>query len=121
MKLHLVEGDIIDQRKILRRLSELQYTRNDLELRRGTFQVKGEIIDIFPADSEKEALRIELFDKEIENLYLFDPLTGQIIKKLKRFTVFPKTHYVHFQSLDQILLYLKIDCSHFQNLKCQNY
>ncbi|CAI8326574.1 MAG: UvrABC system protein B [Gammaproteobacteria bacterium] len=94
MKLHLVEGDIIDQRKILRRLSELQYTRNDLELRRGTFQVKGEIIDIFPADSEKEALRIELFDKEIENLYLFDPLTGQIIKKLKRFTVFPKTHYV---------------------------
>ena len=94
MKLHLVAGDIIDQRQILKRLTELQYSRNDLELRRGTYQVKGEILDIFPADSEKEALRVELFDKEIENLYIFDPLTGQIYKKINRFTVYPKTHYV---------------------------
>ena len=94
MKLHLVAGDIIDQRQILKRLTELQYSRNDLELRRGTYQVKGEILDIFPADSEKEALRVELFDKEIENLYIFDPLTGQINKKINRFTVYPKTHYV---------------------------
>ena len=94
MKLHLVTGDIVNQRQILKRLTELQYTRNDLELRRGTYQVKGEIIDIFPADSEKEALRVELFDKEIENLYTFDPLTGQIYKKVNRFTVYPKTHYV---------------------------
>jgi excinuclease ABC subunit B len=94
MKLHLVAGDIVNQRQILKRLTELQYARNDLELRRGTYQVKGEIIDIFPADSEKEALRVELFDKEIENLYTFDPLTGQIYKKVNRFTVYPKTHYV---------------------------
>jgi excinuclease ABC subunit B len=94
MKLHLVTGDIINQRQILKRLTELQYARNDLELRRGTYQVKGEIIDIFPADSEKEALRVELFDKEIENLCTFDPLTGQIYKKVNRFTVYPKTHYV---------------------------
>jgi excinuclease ABC subunit B len=94
MKLHLVTGDIINQRKILKRLVELQYTRNDLELRRGTYQVKGEIIDIFPADSEKEALRVELFDEEIESLVIFDPLTGQLIKKINRYTVYPKTHYV---------------------------
>ena len=94
MKLHLVAGDIIDQRKILKRLVELQYTRNDLELRRGTYQVKGEIIDIFPADSEKEALRVELFDREIESLSVFDPLTGALIKRINRFTVYPKTHYV---------------------------
>ena len=94
MKLHLVVGDIINQRKILKRLIELQYMRNDLELRRGTYQVKGEIIDIFPADSEKEALRVELFDKEIESLSIFDPLTGQLIKRINRFTIYPKTHYV---------------------------
>ena len=94
MKLHLVAGDLIDQRKILKRLVELQYTRNDLELRRGTYQVKGEIIDIFPADSEKEALRVELFDREIESLSVFDPLTGAIIKRINRFTIYPKTHYV---------------------------
>ena len=94
MKLHLVAGDLIDQRKILKRLVELQYTRNDLELRRGTYQVKGEIIDIFPADSEKEALRVELFDREIESLSVFDPLTGALIKRINRFTIYPKTHYV---------------------------
>ena len=99
MKFHIVSGDIIDQRKILKKLTELQYTRNDLELRRGTYQVKGEIIDIFPADSEKDAIRLELFDKEIESIYIFDPLTGQIIKKIKRCTIFPKTHYVTPQEI----------------------
>ena len=108
MILHLVVGDIIDRRTIYKRLTELQYERNDTELRRGTFSVKGEIIDIFPADSEKEALRIELFDKEIENLYLFDPLTGSIIKKLKRFTVYPKTHYVTPQEIiDNAIIEIK--------------
>ena len=81
MILHMVIGDIIDQRKILRRLSELQYARNDLELRRGTYQVRGEIIDIFPADSEREAIRAELCGDEIENLYTFDPLTGEVLIK----------------------------------------
>jgi excinuclease ABC subunit B len=93
MILHLVRGDIIDQRNILRRLAELQYLRNDVELRRGTYRVRGEIIDIHPADSEREAIRIELFDEEIENLSIFDPLTGEVIKKVARFTVYPKTHY----------------------------
>jgi excinuclease ABC subunit B len=93
MILHLVRGDVIDQRHILRRLAELQYLRNDVELRRGTYRVRGEVIDIHPADSEREAIRIELFDEEIENLSIFDPLTGEVIKKVARFTVYPKTHY----------------------------
>ena len=93
MILHLVRGDVIDQRNILRRLAELQYLRNDVELRRGTYRVRGEVIDIHPADSEREAIRIELFDEEIENLSIFDPLTGEIIKKVARITVYPKTHY----------------------------
>ncbi len=94
MVLHLDRGDRIDQRRILRRLAELQYTRNDLELRRGTFRVRGEIIDVHPADSEREAVRIELFDDEIENLSFFDPLTGEVIRSVPRLTIFPKTHYV---------------------------
>jgi excinuclease ABC subunit B len=93
MILHLVRGDVVDQRNILRRLAELQYLRNDVELRRGTYRVRGEVIDIHPADSEREAVRIELFDDEIENLSIFDPLTGEVIKKVARFTVYPKTHY----------------------------
>ncbi len=93
MILHLVRGDVVDQRNILRRLAELQYLRNDLELRRGTYRVRGEVIDIHPADSEREAIRIELFDDEIENLSIFDPLTGKLVKKVARFTVYPKTHY----------------------------
>ena len=93
MILHLVRGDIVDQRNILRRLAELQYLRNDLELRRGTYRVRGEVIDIHPADSEREAIRVELFDEEIENISLFDPLTGEVIKKVARITVYPKTHY----------------------------
>ena len=93
MILHLVRGDIVDQRNILRRLAELQYLRNDVELRRGTYRVRGEVIDIHPADSEREAIRVELFDEEIENISLFDPLTGEVIKKVARITVYPKTHY----------------------------
>ncbi len=93
MILHLVRGDMVDQRHILRRLAELQYLRNDVELRRGTYRVRGEVIDIHPADSEREAIRVELFDEEIENLSIFDPLTGEIIKKVARITVYPKTHY----------------------------
>jgi len=94
MVLHLSRGEIIDQRKILRRLAEMQYTRNQLELKRGTFRVNGDIIDIHPADSENEAVRIELFGDEIEKLSFFDFLTGEIIKIVPRLTVYPKTHYV---------------------------
>ena len=94
MILHLVRGEKVDQRAILRRLADLQYTRNDLELARGTFRVRGEIIDIHPAESDQDALRVELFDDEIESLSLFDPLTGKVLRKLPRYTVYPKTHYV---------------------------
>ena len=94
MVLHLSRGEIIDQRKILRRLAELQYTRNQLELKRGTFRVNGDIIDIHPADSENEAVRIELFGDEIEKLSFFDFLTGEIVKTVPRLTIYPKTHYV---------------------------
>ncbi|QDZ90945.1 excinuclease ABC subunit UvrB [Shewanella decolorationis] len=94
MLLHLRQGDTMGQRDILKRLSELQYTRNDLELQRGTFRVRGEVIDIFPADSDRYGIRVELFDDEIERLSEFDPLTGQIVKRIARTTVYPKTHYV---------------------------
>lgn len=94
MLLHLRQGDLMGQREILQRLSELQYTRNDIELQRGTFRVRGEVIDIFPADSERDAIRVELFDDEIDRLSLFDPLTGHILQRIARTTVYPKTHYV---------------------------
>ncbi|WP_026375491.1 excinuclease ABC subunit UvrB [Aestuariibacter salexigens] len=94
MLLHLRQGDLMDQRAILRRLAELQYKRNDLAFERGTFRVRGDVIDIFPADSEKQAVRVELFDEEIEKISLFDPLTGAVEKSVVRVTVFPKTHYV---------------------------
>src|SRR3990167_6113972 len=93
MVLHLSRGDQIDQRKVLRRLAELQYTRNQTELHRGTYRVNGDVIDIFPADSNRDAIRIELFDEEVDNIMSFDPLTGHIIQKLPRVTIFPKTHY----------------------------
>jgi excinuclease ABC subunit B len=93
MLLHLVVGDEIDQRSILRRLAELQYKRNDLELKRGTYRVRGEVIDVHPADSEREAVRIELFDAEVEKLSYFDPLTGEVSRSVKRMTIYPKTHY----------------------------
>ncbi|MCC7254376.1 MAG: excinuclease ABC subunit UvrB [Dokdonella sp.] len=93
MRLILARGERIEQRKLLRHLTELQYVRGDLELRRGSYRVRGEVIDVFPAESEIEALRIELFDGEIENLSLFDPLTGAVLRKVPRYVVYPKTHY----------------------------
>jgi excinuclease ABC subunit B len=94
MVLHLVRGDKIDQRELIRRLTEMQYSRNEFELRRSTYRVRGEVIDIHPAESDSEALRVELFDGEIENLSLFDPLTGQQQRKVPRYTIYPKSHYV---------------------------
>ena len=94
MVLHLDVGDEIDQRIILRRLAELQYSRNEVDFKRATFRVRGDVIDIFPADSDKEAVRIELFDSEIEAIKFFDPLTGEIFREVPRVTIFPKTHYV---------------------------
>ena len=94
MVLHLDRGDRLDQRKVLRRLADMQYTRNELDLSQGTYRVRGDVIDIFPAESEREALRVELFDDEIESLSLLDPLTGELLRKLPRYTVYPSTHYV---------------------------
>jgi excinuclease ABC subunit B len=94
MLLHISRGECIDQRAILRRLAEMQYTRNDLDFSRGTYRVKGEIIDIFPAESDDEAIRLSLFDEEVEAISYFDPLTGATIRKVARVTIYPKTHYV---------------------------
>ena len=94
MVLHLVRGEPIDQRRLLRRLAEMQYTRNDLDLQPGSFRVRGDVIDVFPAESAREAVRIELFDDRIENLSLIDPLTGQTLGRIPRYTVYPGTHYV---------------------------
>ncbi len=94
MVLHLVRGDKTDQRKLLRRLADMQYTRNELDLTQGTYRVRGDVIDIFPAESEREAVRVELFDDVIDSITLFDPLTGAIARKVPRFTVYPGTHYV---------------------------
>lgn len=94
MMLHLVRGDQITQRDIIRRLAELQYTRNDMDFQRGTYRVRGDLIDVFPAESDEQAIRIELFDDEVEQLSSFDPLTGEIYQRLARITVYPKTHYV---------------------------
>ena len=94
MVLHLVRGDRFDQRKLLRRLAEMQYTRNELDLTQGTYRVRGDVIDIFPAESEREAVRVELLDDTIDSITLFDPLTGAIARKVPRFTVYPGTHYV---------------------------
>jgi|TARA_B110000208_G_scaffold191842_2_gene260459 excinuclease ABC subunit B len=112
MVVHLDRGDKIDQRALLKRLTDLQYTRNDMELRRATYRVRGDVIDIYPAESEKTAIRIELFDDEIERLSYFDPLTGSLIKVVPRLTVFPKSHYVTpretiLSALDHIKLELK--------------
>jgi|TARA_B110000208_G_scaffold45630_1_gene60480 excinuclease ABC subunit B len=94
MLLHLVRGDLIDQRSILRRLAELQYTRNDAVFQRSTYRVRGDVIDIYPADSAQEAVRIETFDDVVENISLFDPLTGEVLRRVPRITVYPKSHYV---------------------------
>lgn len=94
MVLHISVGEHIDQRGLLRRLAELQYSRNDADFRRATYRVRGDVIDIFPAESDYEAVRVELFDDEVESICLFDPLTGEIVSKTPRVTIFPKTHYV---------------------------
>ena len=94
MVLHLDRGDRVDQRYILRRLADMQYTRNDMDLQRATYRVRGDVIDIYPADSDQHAIRVELFDDEIEELSYFDPLTGEVLRKVPRLTVFPKSHYV---------------------------
>ena len=94
MVLHLDRGDEVDQRTLLRRLAELQYQRNEVEFKRSMYRVRGDVIDVFPADSEKEALRIELFGNEIESLKIFDPLTGEILREVPRITIYPKSHYV---------------------------
>ncbi len=112
MVLHLSRGDLIDQRAILRRLSALQYRRNEIELSRGSYRVRGDVIDIYPAESDDEAVRVELFDDEIEALSLFDPLTGESKRKVPRYTVFPKTHYatpreVTLNAVEQIKVELK--------------
>ena len=94
MVLHIVRGDRIDQRTILRRLAEMQYKRNELDLAQGNYRVRGDVIDVFPAESERDAVRIELFDEEVESLSYFDPLTGEVLRRVPRLTIFPKTHYV---------------------------
>ena len=94
MVLHLDRGDRVDQRYILRRLADMQYTRNDMDLQRATYRVRGDVIDIYPADSDQHAIRVELFDDEIEELSYFDPLTGEVLRRVPRLTVFPKSHYV---------------------------
>ncbi|WP_353570227.1 excinuclease ABC subunit UvrB [Candidatus Albibeggiatoa sp. nov. BB20] len=112
MVLHFIRGEQVEQRFILRRLAELQYTRNDIVLERGCYRVHGEVIDIYPAESDRDAIRIELFDDEIEQLSYFDPLTGKTLRKVPRLTVYPKTHYVTprhvlLQAIDNIKLELK--------------
>ncbi|MGH8280998.1 MAG: excinuclease ABC subunit UvrB [Gammaproteobacteria bacterium] len=112
MVLHLSRGDRVDQRRILRRLAEMQYIRNELELTPGTYRVRGEVIDIFPAESDREALRVELFDDEVTALSLFDPLTGAVSRALPRFTVYPSSHYVTprstlLEAVDKIKIELK--------------
>jgi excinuclease ABC subunit B len=117
MVLHLNRGDKIDQRFILRRLTELQYTRNDIDFRRATYRVRGEIIDIFPAEADTEAVRIELFDEEIERLSFFDPLTGEVFRHVPRLTIYPKTHYVTprntiLEAIDKIKIELRDRLTH---------
>ncbi len=120
MVMHLDRGDKVDQRFILRRLAELQYSRNEMELKRATYRVRGDVIDVFPAESDKEAIRIELFDDEIEDLAFFDPLTGEVLRRVPRVTIFPKSHYVTpretiEKALDQIRDELTIRLKHLKD------
>lgn len=117
MIMHLDRGDRIDQRQMLRRLADLQYSRNEMDFKRGTYRVRGDVIDVFPAEAERDALRIELFDDEIEKLSLFDPLTGQVVKQVPRFTIYPKSHYVTpreimLNAVDQIKDDLKLQLTY---------
>jgi len=121
MVMHLDVGDQLDQRKLLRRLAEIQYKRNDVELLRGTDRVRGDVIDIFPAESERNAIRVELFDDEIESLALFDPLTGEVLNKIPRITIHPKSHYVTqrqvlLDAVEEIKLELKERLSQLNEL-----
>jgi excinuclease ABC subunit B len=120
MILHLTRGERIDQRAILRRLAEMQYKRNELDLSQGNYRVRGDVIDIFPAESERDAVRIELFDDEIESLSYFDPLTGEVIRRVPRLTVFPKSHYVTprevlLAAIDKIKIELKDRLEYLRN------
>ena len=120
MVLHLNRGDKWEQRDLVRRLAELQYKRNDVDFHRATYRVRGDVIDIFPAESDEEAVRIELFDDEIERLSYFDPLTGQVLRKVPRLTVYPKTHYVTpretlLGAIDDIEIELKDRLEYFRN------
>ncbi|HZJ82159.1 MAG TPA: excinuclease ABC subunit UvrB, partial [Guyparkeria sp.] len=122
MILHLVRGDQVTQRQIIQRLAEMQYTRNDMEFRRGTYRVRGDVIDIHPAEADDEGVRIELFDDEIEQITLFDPLTGQVRRRLPRYTVYPSSHYVTprgqlLQAVEQIKVELE---ARLQELESQN-
>lgn len=113
MVMHLDRGDKVDQRHILRRLAELQYTRNDVDLHRATYRVRGDVIDVYPAESDSEAVRIELLGDEIENLSYFDPLTGEILRRVPRLTIYPKSHYVTqrdtvVKAIDQIRIDLRV-------------
>ena len=113
MVIHLDRGDKVDQRFILRRLAELQYTRNDVDLHRATYRVRGDVIDVYPAESDAEAVRIELLGDEIENLSYFDPLTGEVLRRVPRLTIYPKSHYVTgrdtvVKAMDQIKIDLKV-------------
>jgi len=94
MVLHMSRGDRLEQRKLLRRLADMQYTRNEIDLQQGTYRVRGDVIDIFPAESEREAVRVELFDDQVDTLSFFDPLTGEVLRKVPRLTVYPSSHYV---------------------------
>ena len=121
MVLHLVRGDRIDQRTILRRLAEMQYKRNELDLSQGNYRVRGDVIDIFPAEAERDAVRIELFDDEIESLSYFDPLTGEVVRRVPRLTIFPKSHYVTpretlLAAVDEIKVELKERLDHLRKV-----
>jgi len=120
MVLHLSRGEKVDQRTILRRLAEMQYKRNELDLSQGNYRVRGDVIDIFPAESERDAVRVELFDDEVESLSYFDPLTGEVLRRVPRLTVFPKTHYVTpraklIGAIDEIKVELKSRLEYLRN------
>ena len=121
MLVHFRQGNIMNQRDILRRLVEIQYSRNDVAFDRGTFRVRGDVIDIFPADSERHGIRVELFDEEVERISIFDPLTGVVEKTVTRATVFPKTHYVTprekiIDAIEHIKVELKERCEQLKSV-----
>ena len=120
MVIHLNRGEPMEQRNLIRRLAELQYTRNDTDFHRATYRVRGDVIDIFPAESDEEAVRVELFDDEVEQLSFFDPLTGQVLRKVPRLTIYPKTHYVTpretlLEAIDKIKDELKDRLAHYRD------